>query len=400
MADMGNRDYEEYRNRSYDLRQERRNAKKKARRRSIIGTLFIVAVVAAGFATKNLWMPKAAEFFESSKETIINDGTPENGNGYPIELTQSEYRYITSVDGMATVISDTYITMYNSKGGEYKKLQHTFVNPVYYTMDDKLFVYDLDGYGFGVYDKKGEIYSKKTEDAIIVASCSESGMAAVVTQTDKYSSFLTVYDENGDAVFKWSGSQRIVSVSFNKDETGCIISTFSASGGKIVSKLFGLEFDKTEEIFETADLDCLVYKSGYCDNGDMWLVGDSVLYRVASDGSVIYTYRYDRELAAFDIGGEIAAWVCGGVSGDYSEIRIFGKTSGPAVFKTDSEIEKIEVLDSQAVYLTDNSFAVLNSSGKVIASAEIEKEYTDFILMEDEAFFIGYDKVDKIDFKK
>ncbi len=402
MADKRDRDmdYEEYKNKYHDIREERRIAKKKAKRRRIFAVVIIVVIILVGFVTKDYWMPQVAEFFEDKTETIINDGTPEKGNGFPISLSQSQYNYVTNVEDMATVISDTHITMYNSKGGIHKKIQHMFANPVYYTMKDKLFIYDLDGYRFSVYDKKGEVYSKKTEDAIVVAAASQDGKVAVVTQTDKYTSYLTIYDETGEAVFKWSGGQRIVNVSFNDKEDGCILSTFSASGGKIVSKLYGLEFDKTTETFTTSDLEGLVYKSGYCENGDMWLLGDSVLYRVSPDGSVIYTYKYDRELVSYDLSRDMAVLVFDSVTGDNQEIRIFGKDKEPDVYKTDSKVIKLDIIDDNAVFMTKDYFAFLDKKANVKASCELEKEYSDFAVMEDEVYFMGYNEVDKVDFER
>ena len=402
MADMrnGSMDYDAYRNKFHDLREERRNAKKKERRKKIIGIVVIASVVIVGFATKNLWMPPVADFFENSRDTIINDGTPENGNGFPITLSQSEQNHITSLGGMPAVISDTHITIYNSKGGISKKIQHTCANPVYYEMGEKLFVYDLNGYNFSVYDKKGEIYSKKTESAIVMAACSDSDMVAVVTQTENFTSYLTVYDENGDAVFKWSGGQRIVNVSFNEKEDGCIISTFTSSGGRIVSKLFGLEFDKTEPTFETAELDCLVYKAGYCKNGDMWLLGDSILYRVGADGSVIYKYDYPRELSAYDLSEEVAVLVFDGVAGNTQEITVFSDDEEPSVLKINGEIKKLDIVDGDVAYLTQSSFAFLNDNAKVIAVAELDKSYSDFLVIDNDVFFIGYNEVDKINFDR
>lgn len=402
MADKRDRDmdYEEYKNKYHDIREERRIAKKKAKIRRVLAVIIIVIILVVGFATKDYWMPQVAEFFEDKTETIINDGTPEKGNGFPITLSQSEFNYVTHIDDMATVISDTHITMYNSKGGVEEKIQHMFATPIYYTMEKELFIYDLNGNRFAVYDKKGEVYSKKTEDPIVVAAASQDGKVAVVTQTDKYTSYLTIYDEAGEAVFKWSGSQRIVNVSFNGEENGCIISTFSASGGKIVSRLFGLEFDKTTETFKTSDLEGLVYKSCYCENGDMWLLGDSVLYRVAPDGSVVYTYKYDRELSSYAISKDMAVLVFDSVTGENQEIRIFGKDNEPAVYKTDSKVLKLEIVDENAVFLTKDSFAFLDKSAKNKASCELEKEYSDFAVMENDVYFMGYNEVDKVDFDR
>lgn len=399
MNDDRNMDYDEYREKFHDIRAEKEKLKKRARRRRILTGLVVIGIISVGFATKEWWMPQAAEFFLDQKETIINDGTPEVGDGFPISLSQSGYNYVTTIEGMPTVISDTHITMYNSKGGIYKKVQHLFANPVYHQMGDKLFVYDLDGNNFAIYDKKGEVYNKKTDDEIVVAACGQKGKVAVVTQTDKASSLLTVYDQNGEAIFKWSGSQRIVSVSFNDDETGCIISTFSASGGKIVSRLYGFEFDKTQEIFKTADLDCLVLKSGYSENGDMWLLGDTVFYRVSSDGSVLYTYKYQRELEAFDLDEQIAVLVFDNVVGKGNEIMIFSDTNEPSSFKTDEDIIKLELVEGSTAFLTKNSFVFLNENAKVTSSAEVENEYSDFAIIDEKAYFIGYNRVDKIDFK-
>lgn len=400
MADKRDRDmdYEAYKNKYHDIREERRLAKKKAKRKRILSVFIVVVVVVAGFATKEYWMPQVAEFFEDKTETIINDGTPEKGEGFPISLSQSVYNYVTSVKNMPTVISDTHITMYNSKGGIHKKIQHMFANPVYYTMEDRLFVYDLDGQRFAVYDKKGEVYSKKAETPIVVAAASQDGKVAVVTQTDKHTSFLTIYDDDGEEIFKWSGGHRIVNVSFKDDEDKCIVSTFSASGGKMVSRLYGLEFDKTTETFKTSELEGLVYKSGYCSNGDMWLLGDSILYRVSSDGSVIYTYKYDRKLVAYELSDEMAVLVFDSVTGGKQEIRIFGKSKEPSVYKADTNIIKLEIIDNHAVFMTKDFFAFLDSNAEVKASAELEKEYRDFAVTEEEAYFMGYNEIDKINF--
>lgn len=400
MNDDNRMNYDEYREKHHDIRAERRKAKKRARRKKIVTGLVVIGIIVVGFATKEWWMPQVAEFFQDKKETIINDGTPEVGDGFPINLSQSGYNYITSIEEMPTVISDTHITIYNSKGGVYKKIQHLFANPVYHTMGNRLFVYDLDGNNFAIYDKKGEVYNKKTDDEIVVAACGSKDKVAVVTQTDKASSLLTVYDANGEAIFKWSGSQRIVSVSFNSDESGCIISTFSASGGKIVSRLYGFEFDKTEEIFKTEELDCLVLKSGYSDNGDMWLVGDSVFYRVGSDGSVIYSYKYTRDLSAFDIDDKIAVLIFDKVVGDGNEIMIFGDTNEPSQFSTDKDVIKAELIDNTVAYLTENSFGILNENGKITSSAEIQNEYSDFEIIDNNTYFIGYNLVDKVGFDR
>lgn len=384
----------------HDIRYERRLKKKKKRIKRILGVTLLLTVCIVGYATRNFWVTPLGEFFQESKDTIVNDGTPENSNGYPITLGQSENYNVTEIDGMLAVVSDTHITTYSDKGGKVKSVQHLFANPVYYKMGERLFVYDLDGYNFSLYDKKGEIYNKKTEDTIVLAAAGNKNCVAVVTQTDKYNSYLTVYDESGEAIFKWASSQRIVSVAFNNDETGCIVSTFSASAGKIVSKVYCLEFDKTEEIFETEDLGCMLYKIGYCKNGDMWLLGDTVLYRVGSDGSVIYSYSYDNELAGYDLDDKCAVLVFTEFGNKGSEILIFGEDKEPGSFSTENKVKKLEAVDGEAVYLTDDSFAVLNKSGKIVASADIEKSYSDFTLIDDAAYFLGYNEVDKVSFKK
>lgn len=383
----------------HDLKRERLIAKKKKRRRRFIGLMVLLIICVAGYELRGYWITPLTEFF-SSRDPVISESAQRSGGGFPIQLSQSEKIRLTHIDDYPVVISDTRLTCYNKKGEQTGSYQHQFADPVADAMKKRLFVYDLNGSNFSVYDKNGEVYSKKTDDPIVLAEAGEDSKVAVVTQTDKYSSYLTIYDESGKEVFVWSPGQRIVSVSFNEKEDGCIVSAFSAKGGRLVSKIYGLEFNKDQEVFETEDLDCLIYKADYCENGDMWLVGDDILYRVSSDGSVKYAYSYERDLADFSLSGDIAVLVSDRITGGGSEIRIFSEKDTPAVFETENKVEKIKADGDQAEYLTDGSFGALNSSGKPVGSADISKDYIDFVLIDDLVYFMGYDQVDKVSLEK
>lgn len=391
-----NREYESYAD-VYDIREERRKVKKRRRTKRITGVLIVAVVCATGYLTRDYWVTPVGEFFEQSKYSIAKEGTTDQTGGFPIILEQSENNYITKIDDMVGVISDTHITYYNNKGVKQQSVQHLFASPVARECETKLCVYDLNGYNFSVYDKNGEVYSQETENAIILAEACDK-YTAVVTQTDKYNSYLSIYNESGKDFFRWSTNQRILSVAFNNDRTGCIVSTFSASGGDFVSKVYCLEFDKTEEIFETENIPGIIYKVGYCESGDMWFLSDRQLYRVTSDGNVSYSYSFDEDLAAFDLDGNTAVLAFDTVGNNGTKLLIFGEDKIPNTFTTEKRIEKLKA-DNGVCYLTESGYAELNISGKVTASAEVEKNYADFVTIDNCVYFIGYDGVEKVTFK-
>lgn len=381
----------------HDLREERRLAKKKKIKKRIFGVLIVLVFCVSLYATRNLWAEPLVEFFQKSKESIISDGKLEQGKGYPISLSQSGENYISKVGDELVVISDTHISYYDNKGKRTKNLQHFFANSMSKQMNEKLLVYDLNGYNFTVYDKKGELYSEKSEDAILLAE-GGNDYVAIVTQTDKYNSYLTIYNKLGEAVFKWSSGQRIVNITFNDNDSGCIVSTMSTSGGTIVSKLYGLEFNTTEEIFETESLGCLIYEVKYCENGDLWVLGDSILYRIKSDGTVIYSYAYPKELSNYALDKKSASLVFNNLADEGATIEIFGESDTPKEFKIDSRVNEIKVSSGETSYLCDDSFAILNNSANIIASSEDVVDYTDFVIIDDNVYFLGYNEIAKMSF--
>ncbi|NLZ45539.1 MAG: hypothetical protein GX896_02490 [Clostridiales bacterium] len=382
----------------HDLRVERRLAKKKRLKKRIFGVIFVVLFCVALYSTSSFWIDPLTEFFQKSKESIISDGALEQGKGYPISLSQSDDNYISRIDNKLVVISDTHISYYDDNGKRTLNLQHFFANPTIKEMKSSLLVYDINGYNFSVFNAKGVSYTKKSDETILIAEGGKEHVA-VVTKTDKYNSYLTIYNKLGEIIFKWSSGQRIVNIAFNSDDTGCIVSTITSSGGVITSKLVGLQFDTTEEIFESESLGCLICQVKICDNGDMWVLGDNILYRIKSDGTVIYSYSYPKDLANFYLDEKTAALVFNNIADKGSTIVMFGDSEKPSEYITKKRVNQIKVTDGETSYLCDDEFATLSKSANIIALSNEIKAYTDFINIGNKVYFLGYNEIAKMSFK-
>ena len=118
---------------------------------------------------------------------------------------------------------------------------------------------------------------------------------------------LTVYDSSGAEIYQWSSSRRILDISFDKDGSGCCISTFSSSGGALRSVIYYVTFDSTKEKMKSEQLETLAVAVQRNDNGDYWVVGDTCFYKLDSNGKILMQYEYPEELSDYALTDTTAA---------------------------------------------------------------------------------------------
>lgn len=114
--------------------------------------------------------------------------------------------------------------------------------------------------------KKGTV---KSNNEIITAGISDSGVYAVVTRSDKYASVVTVYDKRNKRIYEWSSATDTVNnvaVSPNGQKNRSL--AFSAASGKFTSKISVLEFDSASPKYTDVIDGSLVYTlDGFHNSG-------------------------------------------------------------------------------------------------------------------------------------
>lgn len=385
-----------------DIRKERKREKNKKRLKKLLLILIVLALGATAYLTRNKWVYRLEGILDRKPETIINDGETQKGN-FPISINSGSVNTIDVLDGNIVSADDSQIYIYGENGKQVNMFVHNLGNPVVRVAGRKLLAFDNGGNDFKVYNKNGELYSKTIDDNILYAEICDNGYTAIVTQTEKYPSCLSVYDNNGSEIYKWSSGQRIMDVSFDDSENGCYVSTFSTESGLIKSVVHHLKFNSTEETMTSSKLDTLVIDMLENNNGDVWVVGDDKFYKLNSDGETLLEYEYTDDLVSYAINEYSASVAVKGIKRGSTSVAMFDSDSDETTPRTavaeHGFPKKLVCSHKKVMLLSDNAVDAFDLSGNCVATVEVSSDYTDFVYLNNSVYFLGYREINKIEFK-
>lgn len=383
-----------------DIRKERRKKKLIQNIKKIVLAGVVLVLASAIFLTRGIWSPYVYDMLEKTQETIINDGELASGK-FPISLGEgSASSAFTECDEDLVVATDTYITFYKKNADEINSIQHTQSDPMLSASSSMVLSYDLNGYSFSVMTKKGEVFKKTLDNVIISAKISESNYIAVVTETEKYPSYLTVYNSKGNECYKWANGQRILSVDFISSGDGAIVSTLSAENGLAVTTLNGIDFNNPNQLFTSDKINSIVYGVQKMSDNSIWAVCQDRYVKLSDKGKIESEYLYKSELISFSSNVDNLSIAFKSVSEDgTSRLVLIESDSEPVEITVDEKIKTIKTYFSHTFVLSDRTISAYNARGKSISVAKVTNDYVDFVYIDGSIFFMGYRDINKIDFK-
>ncbi|MCM1488086.1 MAG: DUF5711 family protein, partial [Firmicutes bacterium] len=218
--------------------------KKKRKQKSLIVKLiavlaiFILAIViAANFSA----IVEPLRGIASKIETKTSDEV-----GFPIKLSGSASYSFDSFGDNFSLLTDTYLYTYGMNGGQNFAFRHGYSNPIQYTNTKRVLLYDKDYYGFSLYNKTRQLYSERLEDKIVFASLGGDDTAAVVTNSDRYSNIIYIYDGRGE--WKYTRKyidENVMNVQFSSDERYIYVCVMGVENGEIYTAVN--KYDTTAE---------------------------------------------------------------------------------------------------------------------------------------------------------
>ena len=257
-----------------DVSELRRRQKSKNRRNFLIkffAVLTVAVLVVIAVLTKDSWYPYLDGILTKVPAASDNTDNAELAEGkFPIAVSGGSDYQLKAMDNYFAFLDDSKFFVYTADGEPVIEKQHTYANPILTVSNKKALIYDLGGNGFSLESKYKTIYEKTCDQTILMAELSSSDLAAVVTKSDKYLAQLDIYDSDGKNIFTYkSYDSRITDVTFLNDNSGCIITTLGASGGKVQSGLIRFSFNSTEMIWQSEKVDCLAVCTPIDANGDI-----------------------------------------------------------------------------------------------------------------------------------
>ncbi|MDE6149777.1 MAG: hypothetical protein K2F81_06755 [Ruminococcus sp.] len=382
-----------------DIRAARKKEKNKKRVKKLIIILIIAILGITAYLTRNLWVKKLEGIFDRPHQTIVNDGKTQTGN-FPVVRESSAVNFLDLIDGNIVTADDVHIYLYEENGAVVNSFNHGLEDPIIKVSGKRILAFDNGGNKFKVFSKKEELYSKTIDNSILFAEIGSNGYIAVITQTEKYPACMTVYDQNGSEVYRWSSGQRIMDISFNNSGNGCYVTTFSSEDGELCSVIHYIEFDTTEELMTSVKLDSLVIDTCENSNNGIWAVGDSKFYKLDKDGKIIMEYEYTDDLVSYCINKYSAAVVVNSVSRGKGTLALFDSEEEKAeVAETNGGTPKKLIVSGRKIFLLGNRLVeAYDLNGNCLATADVTDEYTDFVFLSDSVYLMSYREMNKIKF--
>ena len=189
-------------------------------------------------------------------ETFNNFVLSVGSGEYPVEISGSRVLNVSTLDNYYYVLSDLNVYAVSNSGKQINSFIHGFANPVLKTSKTRALIYDQGQKTYCVYTLKKAIISETLKFDIICADVSDSGKYAIATQSDSYSSTVSVYDKKGTVVFTWNCAKDLInSVTLSPNGKHLAVSTVNALNGELSSKVYILDINKTDakNTFDYAD---------------------------------------------------------------------------------------------------------------------------------------------------
>lgn len=391
-----------------DVSMLRKNRKKK-KALSFIKKLIIIAVIAGAAAaivfTKDIWYPKLDGILTKipAKENSVELA----GGEFPISIEGGASYNLLSLDNSIAIVDDSHFFVYNDNGKLIYSAQHTFSRPIMTAFNKKALLYDLGGKSFGLYSKYKNVYSKSTEEPILLARLGSNDIAAVVTKSEKYPSVLMVYDASGKNIFNYRSVSRIIDITFNSDSSGCYITSIGTRGGFIVSNILYYRFDKVDydgkgnpvPIWQTDDLQTLALSVRRYGENNIIMFGDTMCAYYDENGNFTDSYEYKRQLVDYSSDGNVAAMIFRNDERRSSDLVIIDCLTGTISEKNlGYEVLNVQVNGNTVYMQSRDGIESCTADGEPLSSVKLDTDYKDFCRVGSYIYLLGYDEINRIDY--
>lgn len=186
---------------SSNERQEERKAKKIAKdlkkQRIIWIVLAVVILVIAVLKISEIDFASLKDKFTDENGDFTLSEIFSDDDKFPIKLDASDDIIFTSVGSKLAVLNDISYTVIDTSKEKIKYRDvHGYTNPIMKTNGDYVVIYDQGSHKYRLDNSSKNIYEDKTNNAILCADTSSSGVVALATTSDSAKSEIIVYNKS------------------------------------------------------------------------------------------------------------------------------------------------------------------------------------------------------------
>ena len=347
---------EENRENITELGHYRRKQQKKFLFRNLGIFLAVVLVIFAGvFVWLNLGESGLKTYVSNVLKNIVST------NHYPISQPTGKVISTGELGNYLLLLDDGGLYVYSSKGNEMLSHEHQYSNPVVSAAGKRYLLYDRGGKKLQVGDLFDNVQESSFEQNIQMAAISDSGNYVVVTADDSYANRVTVYNSNGEELWRWFSPQNLTAVALSPNGKVVAASSITAENGTLISTVQLLRIDEDTIRGQQVLSSEVVAHLSFLDNGTVHAVTANQVVALDTSANLLGSYSF---------GGRSLMYFCD-IPGNGTALALAGDSQGHTThLVTLGETAQVQGETDIADTLTD----LTASSGRVLAlhSSQVE----------------------------
>ncbi len=371
-----------------DMNKFRRKRKQKSL--AVRGMVFLIVLIAVILIAAN-WR----KLIEPFKDVALNTGD----GGFPVSLPGSTQYAMGELGENFYLLTDTYLYTYNAVGAELSGIQHGFQNPASDSNARRVVVFDRNGSGFKVFSRSSEIFSNVTEDSIVFAKAGNSDRCAVVTTSSRYSNYLYIFNGEGKQIFRWaSPNEKIMQVCFGPNDDSVFAAVVGERDGDLQTSVLRFDFTNSEsESWRTFIGNDVSFSLERCSDGIYAVTSSGAFLLDEQNGDISAQSGFTRQVVGISETDGLRA-VFFRDSASNGEIAVaYSETLDAAAAITPDAVTAFDVCDGKLYILSGSKLYTYNSMLECTETHALEDEYSDIKIMNNCAYLLGYNSVQRIE---
>lgn len=310
-----------------------------------------------------------AGIIQTVKNTVSIFGT----GTYPFELSGNNTSDVVSMGNYYYVLSDTTISAFANSGKKLFDYPHGFEFPILKTSRYGAILFNQGNDNALIFTTGGLKETIQSEEHIINATISDSGVYALVTESDSYACVVSVFSKFGKNIYEWYSAESTVNnIVLSSNGKKIAVSTYDTASGKFKSKVEVLDFKSADAEFSN-EFEGLVYSLSNRPSGRFAVVTSNKIKFIKWNNkkSEEYSNDYDIQIFKEAYHGFVAVF---GRESDHADNRIavFSKDGKLKYeFKFNKTISDICLFGGHIYCISDTEVYLLDQDGKILRESSV-----------------------------
>ncbi len=293
-------------------KKENKNVKKKSERTAIVAFICIV-VVAGIYLGKNHIKPIGEKL--SASVSVFKKVSKQNENSIEKKDNNKSGKisFETGAKTSFAVVGKNYfyctkdgIKFLDFNGNQLWNYTYTLNSPLAISEGECFAVAETQGKAVQVYNREGELYSLRTDSAILQMSLNKEGALALILK-DSGGYKIQLYNKTGQLLMERMDHDEGVfplSLDISNDEKILAVSYIDTNEIEVAGKILFFNSNKNDaKNSESGDFFASISKNGTfipvlkcMDNGNFIAVGDSIIFCLDSSGNELWSVEVNNKI--------------------------------------------------------------------------------------------------------